>query len=77
MLLPRYAPLGSGGPEGHFLAAALPYGLLCWQLLGAMDSELRTEPAPPGPQAAPAGEGRQGLGAGRDHKAQAWPWPPP
>uniref|UniRef100_A0A8I3S0G4 2-(3-amino-3-carboxypropyl)histidine synthase subunit 1 n=2 Tax=Canis lupus familiaris TaxID=9615 RepID=A0A8I3S0G4_CANLF len=49
--------LTPGGPEGHFLAAALPYGLLCWQLLGAMDSELRTEPAPPDPQAAPAGEG--------------------
>uniref|UniRef100_A0A8P0SRH9 2-(3-amino-3-carboxypropyl)histidine synthase subunit 1 n=2 Tax=Canis lupus familiaris TaxID=9615 RepID=A0A8P0SRH9_CANLF len=54
---PLLTPLGSGGPEGHFLAAALPYGLLCWQLLGAMDSELRTEPAPPDPQAAPAGEG--------------------
>lgn len=52
--------LGSGGPEGHFLAAALPYGLLRRQLLGAVDCEPRTEPAP-------AGEGRLGLQAGRDH----------
>lgn len=59
--------LGSGGPEGHFLAAALPYGLLRRQLLGAVDCEPRTEPAPPGPEPAPAGEGRLGLQAGRDH----------
>lgn len=40
--------LGSRGPEGHFLAATLPHGLLRWQLLRTMDSEPRSGPATPG-----------------------------
>lgn len=41
MLLSGVSPLGGSGPERHFLAAALPYGLLRWQLLGAVDGEPR------------------------------------
>lgn len=61
MFLSGFPPLGGGGPAGHFLAAALPHGLLCWQLLGAVDREPRTRPALPGTPPACAGEGRQGL----------------
>lgn len=65
MLLSYSPPLGGSGPEGHFLATALPHGLLCRQLLGTVDGEPQTGPALPGPSPACPGEGRQGLkGAG-------------
>uniref|UniRef100_A0A8C4LNJ1 Esterase OVCA2 n=1 Tax=Equus asinus TaxID=9793 RepID=A0A8C4LNJ1_EQUAS len=48
---------GGGGPEGHFLAAALPHGLLRRQLLGTVDGEPRTRPGSPSPGPADGGEG--------------------
>lgn len=52
-----FSPLGSRGPEGHFLAATVPHGLLCWQLLRAMDSEPRSGPSTPGSLPACIGQG--------------------
>lgn len=60
MSLSRFSPPGGGGLEGHFLAAALPYGLLRQQLLGAVDGEPRAGSAAPGPRPAGPGEGRKG-----------------
>lgn len=71
MLLTGFPPLGSSGPEGHFLATALPHGLLRRKLLGAMDSEPRTGPARPRPA---CGEGRQGLQGDRSDRSWSRPW---
>lgn len=61
MLLSDFSCLGGGGPEGHFLAAALPNGFLRWQLLRALDREPRTGSAPSCSWAAHCGKGRRGL----------------
>lgn len=61
MLLSRFSPPGGGGLEGHFLAAALPYGLLRQQLLRAVDGEPRAGSAAPGPRPAGPREGRKRL----------------
>lgn len=72
MLLTGFPPLGSSGPKGHFLATALPHGLLRQKLLGTMDSEPRMGPARRRP--ASTREGRQGLQGDSSDRSWVRPW---